>query len=339
MTKKSKKVFNVILLILSVWLVTFLLANYQSIKELARFAVSYYDYEYLSKDTIPHNSDYKIVYDLTSNHKGTILLKSPSGKGFDSNYISIPRNYWRMRYILRFLDSCNISCTTLPISEASQGRLLFPDYNIFIKPGKSNRFKLITAHYDILERNDYQGALDNSASVAILLNLMRKNLDKLRDNNVAILLTTGEERGLLGAKHFINHQKFEIREVICLDGVGRGELGAMNNSMGSFGFRFKNWLFQDKIFTGSAFKKCPEFQHIDESVIDFKKYGIKSLTPFLSSTDARVFSNAGIPTVHLVSEEIVHFLKVLHTNNDGVNGLHFQSLTQCEKILSEYIKE
>jgi hypothetical protein len=339
MTKRSKKVFYVILQILSIWFFTFLLVNYQSIKELARFAVSYYDYEYLSKDTIPHDSDYQIVYDLTSYHHGTILLKSPNGRGNDSNYISIPMNHQRMRYILRFLDSCNIRYNTLPISNASQGRLLFPDYSIFIKPGKSNRFKLITAHYDILERDGYQGALDNSASVAILLNLMRKNLNNLRDKNVAILLSTGEEQGLLGAKHFINHQKFEIEEVICLDGVGRGGLGAMNNSMGSFGFKYKNWLFQDKIFTGSVFKKCPEFQDIDESVIDFKRYGIKALTPFLSSTDARVFSNAGIPTVHLISDEIVHFLKVLHTNNDRVNGLDFQSLTQCEKILSEYIRE
>jgi Zn-dependent M28 family amino/carboxypeptidase len=278
---------------------------------------------------------------LTSRPDDTILFKSRNrvGIGTDSMYIPIPKNYQRMRYIIKFLDSCKIRYNTLSIFDASQHQLLFPDYNIFIKPGKSNSFKLITAHYDILERDGYQGALDNSASVAILLNLLRKNLEKFRDKNIAILLSTGEEQGLLGAKHFINYQKFHIHEVICLDGIGRGGLGAMNNSMGSFGFKYKNWFFQDKIFTGSEFKKCPKFQKIDGSVIDFQKYGIRALTPFLSSTDARVFSDAGIPTVHLISDEIVHFLKVLHTNNDRVNGLDFKSLKQCEKILADYIRE
>lgn len=339
MTIKSKKLIKVALLILFVWLFAFLIVNYQSIRELARFAISHYNYEYVSKDPVPYNSDYKILYDLTKHQDETILVKSLTGRGIDSNYIPIPRNYQRMRYILRFLDSCNIRYNTHSISDASQGSLLFPDYNIFIKPGKSNRFKLITAHYDILERDGYQGALDNSGSVAVLLNLLKKNLNNLRDKNVAILLSTEEEQGLLGAKHFISHQKFEIEEVVCLDGVGRGGLGVMNNSMGSFGFKYKNWLFQDKIFTGSAFRNCPKYQKIDESVIDFKKYGIKALTPFLSSTDARVFSNAGIPTVHLISDEVVHFLKVLHTNNDRVDGLDFKSLRHCENILSDYIRK
>lgn len=342
MTKDFKRMRKFIFITLSVWLLSFLAVNYQSIQELARFAISFYNYKYLSNDTIPRNSDYEVLYGLNNvqNSKFWAKYRKTPESSFDSiDMSSTVINHRRMLYIMRYLDSCGIKYSWALVPTNSYA-VRFADYNILINPGKSNRFKLITAHYDILEQKGYQGALDNSGSVAILLNLIGKNLNVLRDKNVAVLFTTGEEKGLLGAKHFLkNNTDFKIEEVVCLDGIGRGRLGVMNISEGGFGFRYKNWLFKNKTFTGGEFKDCPKFKEIDKSVIDLEKYDIKVLSQYLSSTDARVFSEAGIPTVHFISDEIIHFLKVLHTNNDKVDGLHLKSLKQCEDILSAYIRE
>jgi Zn-dependent M28 family amino/carboxypeptidase len=200
---------------------------------------------------------------------------------------------------------------------------------------------LITAHYDNLKTPGYQGALDNSASVAMQLNTIQNCKEILGSKNVASLFTTLEEQGFMGAQEFLLYSKnhnFNIKKVLCLDGIGRGELSAMNNCMGSFGFKFRDYFFKEKLFTGTKFKDCPEYSKVDKSIIDLNKYNIKILHSFLSSTDGRVFLRDGIPTIHLTSSDITHFLKVMHTNRDRIDGLQYKFLKQCQEILCDIVR-
>jgi hypothetical protein len=344
MRKKMKKYIKILLSIAIIWLLIFLIINYRSIIEFTEFNIDNKNYKYLSDDLVPKNTDYKILYDLVNLNKDLTVIpisycsSEPNYNKVISPYEKI--NYYRMLFIMKCLDSLKIKYDTIWVPDKVSR---FPVYtcNIFIKNGISNNFTLITAHYDNLKNSDYQGALDNSASVTIILNVIQKSKDILKDKNVAFLFSTMEEQGLIGAQNFLEyskHHNFTIKKVICLDGVGRGKLSIMNNCMGSFGFKYRNLFFKEKIFTGSEFRDCPKYSKIDNSVIDFKKYNIKVLNSFLSSTDGRVFIKAGIPTVHLTSSEIIHFLKVMHRSQDKIDGLNYKSLKHCEEILYDYVK-
>ncbi|MCJ7446303.1 MAG: M28 family metallopeptidase [Bacteroidales bacterium] len=344
MKKRIKHFLQVLLSVILVWLVIFLTINIQSIKDLARFLIGNKNYAYLSNDLVPTDSEYKNLYDFVNlNRDLSVIPESYRSNEPSYNKILSPVdkiNYNRMVFIMKCLDSLNIKYDTIWVPDRAS-RLPAYTCNIFIKENESNIFTIITAHYDNLNKPDYQGALDNSSSVAILLNTIQNCKDLLEVKNVAFLFTTMEEQGMFGAEHFLNYTKdhnFKINKVICLDGIGRGDLSAMNNCMGSFGFKFRNWCFKEKLFTGSSFKDCPDYSKVDKSLINLNKYNIKILHSFLSSTDGRVFIRAGIPTIHLTSNDIPHFLKVMHTNQDRIDGLHYRSLKQCEEIISDIVK-
>lgn len=328
--KTFKKILRILLYITLLWLLIFVIVNFKPIIELSRFLIEYRNYKYLSNDSIPKKSEYGYLYDFVK-----LGIKPDS---VPSEFVTGINNYHRMDFILKKLDSMRVDYDTIYVPNR-KGRPIHT-CNIFVKECRSDTFTLITAHYDNLIRHNYEGALDNSASVAILLNVIKNTKRVLPEKNIAFLFTTWEEQGLIGAKAFFDYAKekrLKINKVICLDGVGRGDICVMNNSMGSFGFKFRNWYFKEMIFTGSEFKNCPQYSTIDKSVVDLKKYNIKVLTPFLSSTDSRIFVKSGIPTIDLTSGEIIHFLKVMHFQSDKVECLHYKTLQKGERILTEFI--
>lgn len=338
-----KKIRKLLLYFLLTWILALILVNYFSIIELTKFLIENNNYEDKSNNPIPKDSDYGFLYGFVNlglspeNIPSDFILTEP--KQYNTLQHWNRTNYYRMKFILKYLDSINISYETIqiPVKHNKQVKTS----NIFIKNNNTDSIILITAHYDNLTKKNYQGALDNSASVAILLNTIKKNKNLLKTKKIAFLFTTGEESGLIGAKHFAKYaqqKKINIEKVICLDGVGRGEVSVMNNSFGRFGFKFRNWWFKEKIFTGSKFLDCPNYSSINNSVVDLNKYKIRQLKPFISSTDSRVFVKKGIPTIHLTSGEISHFLKVLHTNSDKVEFLHYNTIMKCENILNDFIK-
>ena len=344
MKNKVKGYLKIFFSILLIWIVLLLLINFRSIIDLGQFLIGNLNYVYKSDDPIAENSDYKILYELVNlnqDHTKIPPLYFSSEPNYNKKLPSSGKiNYFRMLFILKCLDSLEVKYDTIWVQDKYSRA---PEYScdIFIKPNKNNDFTLITAHYDNLKIPDYQGALDNSAAVAILLNTLRNCKEILHEKNVAFLFTTLEEQGFMGAQEFLAYSKehnFKINKVICLDGLGRGTLSAMNNCLGSFGFKFRDYFFREKLFTGYSFKDCPRYLNVDNSIIDLKKYKINVLHSFLSSTDSRVFIKDGIPTIHLTSNDIPHFLKVMHTSRDRINGLQYKSLKNCQDILCDIIK-
>jgi Zn-dependent M28 family amino/carboxypeptidase len=69
-----------------------------------------------------------------------------------------------------------------------------------------DRYIVVTAHYDHVGVNDgqiYNGADDNASGVATLLELARRLKAEAPEHSVIFVAFDGEERGLLGAKHFV----------------------------------------------------------------------------------------------------------------------------------------
>lgn len=69
-----------------------------------------------------------------------------------------------------------------------------------------DRYIVVTAHYDHVGMNDgqiFNGADDNASGVATMLALAADLKRDAPDHSVLIVALDGEERGLLGARHFV----------------------------------------------------------------------------------------------------------------------------------------
>ena len=69
-----------------------------------------------------------------------------------------------------------------------------------------DRYIVVTAHYDHVGVNDgqvFNGADDNASGVATMLELAKRLKANPPEHSVLIVALDGEERGLLGAKHFV----------------------------------------------------------------------------------------------------------------------------------------
>jgi hypothetical protein len=70
----------------------------------------------------------------------------------------------------------------------------------------TDRYIVVTAHYDHVGTNDgqiFNGADDNASGVATMLALAADLKRQAPEHSVFIVALDGEERGLLGAKHFV----------------------------------------------------------------------------------------------------------------------------------------
>jgi len=70
----------------------------------------------------------------------------------------------------------------------------------------SDKYIVVTAHYDHVGTNDgqvFNGADDNASGVATMLALAAELKRQAPEHSVIIVALDGEERGVLGAKHFV----------------------------------------------------------------------------------------------------------------------------------------
>jgi hypothetical protein len=112
----------------------------------------------------------------------------------------------------------------------------YPTRNVIgYLPGRSAECIVFTAHYDMIgsfgEGNYFPGASDNGSGTAMVLDLARHfSSGRKPYYSVAFMLFSGEEAGLLGSTHYVNHPLFpleRIKLVINLDMVGTGQEGVI----------------------------------------------------------------------------------------------------------------
>lgn len=108
---------------------------------------------------------------------------------------------------------------------------------------KNADYIVFTAHYDHLGRIGKDvyipGAQDNASGTACVLDLAKYYAKKDLKYNLAFILFSGEEAGLLGSMHYVMNPYFElnkIKAVINLDMVGTGDDGITIVNGGAEGY-------------------------------------------------------------------------------------------------------
>lgn len=99
--------------------------------------------------------------------------------------------------------------------------------------GKTDTCLIYCAHYDhlgMMGSKIYPGANDNGSGVAMVLNLAKhyKKAKKKPHYTQVFLLFSGEEAGLLGSQHYVEHPLFPLektRMVMNFDMIGTGSQG------------------------------------------------------------------------------------------------------------------
>ncbi len=120
------------------------------------------------------------------------------------------------QYIVDRLEAMGIAASSMGRLQPweAQGRSpdgpkTFNGVNILgLIPGTrvSDKYIVVTAHYDHVGVRDghvYNGADDNASGVATMLELAKRLKDSPPEHSVLIVALDGEERGLLGAKEFV----------------------------------------------------------------------------------------------------------------------------------------
>ncbi|MCE2682943.1 MAG: M28 family peptidase [Cryomorphaceae bacterium] len=115
-------------------------------------------------------------------------------------------------------------------------------------PGTKGAKKTIvfTAHYDHLGRMGeltyFPGANDNASGTAMLLTLAKYFKEHPVNVNILFIAFAGEEAGLLGSEHFVNHPTFQLKKMnflVNLDIMGSGEEGITVVNATLFADQFK----------------------------------------------------------------------------------------------------
>jgi len=79
-----------------------------------------------------------------------------------------------------------------------------------------DRWIVVTAHYDHVGTQNgqiFNGADDNASGVATMLELARRLKQSPPEHSVLLVALDGEERGLLGAKHFVEQPPMPLRQI------------------------------------------------------------------------------------------------------------------------------
>ncbi|MED4531645.1 M20/M25/M40 family metallo-hydrolase [Metabacillus fastidiosus] len=174
-----------------------------------------------------------------------------------------------------------------------------------IKGKNSTKAIMLVAHYDSVPGSP--GAADDGAGVSAILETVRALKEtKPLQNDVIILLTDGEENGLLGAKAFVNEHPWVKDVGLVLNFEARGNEGPSlmfetsdNNS----------WIVKEFIEAAPT--------PVTHSFI----YSLYKLMP--NDTDLTIFKEAGLNGLNFAfGEGLSHY----HTTSDNLQELSKESL-------------
>lgn len=145
-------------------------------------------------------------------------------------------------------------------------------------PGKSDEYVIVGAHYDhvgigvaIDGDSCYNGADDNASGVSAVLQVARavKKMRRAPQRGIIFAFWDGEEKGLLGSRHFVENCAFlsHVSAYMNFDMIGRGPVDNPKHvtyfytaSHPAFG----DWLKEDMELRGFSF--VPDYRAWDKPV-------------------------------------------------------------------------
>lgn len=191
---------------------------------------------------------------------------------------------------------------------------------------------VVGAHYDHVGMGGYgslapgtiavhNGADDNASGTAALLaiasNVVRGAARKASHRTVVFIAFTGEERGLLGSRHYVRNPRFPLNSTVTmvnLDMVGR----LRDNELTVYG-------------VGSA----DQLDAIVETANERQRFDLFKVATGFGPSDHQSFYEAGIP--------VLFFFTGLHNDyhrpSDDFDKIDFGGLTRITDIVSEVTSE
>ncbi len=157
-----------------------------------------------------------------------VYPKTPIGR-VGRKYLPVPYIQLNREAMPPFIDKVEINVKNKYYDN-------YPTSNVIgYIPGQTDKYIVFTAHYDMCgsfgEGNYFPGASDNGSGTAMVLDLARHYATGEKPYySVAFMLFSGEERGLMGSKNYVNNPLFpldKIKLVINLDMVGTGQEGVI----------------------------------------------------------------------------------------------------------------
>jgi len=312
-----------ILMIMVVVLLIILIMNYAGIDDWSMFLFGriYYTHLHDHQQIECDDEEYGIICDLAD-----------------------ARNARRTEIIENELNDLRIDYTLLPIQGFDMS-----DVVVVFKPDADNRFTVLTAHFDkSIDDGNYKGAMDNTASIAMFLSLVKDISEGAEINrNVIVVFSGMEEQGFYGAEEFLKYASKEgikISEVISFDSIGRGEpyIGAIGKEAGliaSFPFAGKysfSWYKRDHFMI----IKDPIHIDPDERIVEeFGKTGIsfRVYNRMIAWGEDTFYHEKGYDAVRIYGDDLWYYFRHIDTYEDKVENMDKDSIEHTKELISAYL--
>ncbi len=191
---------------------------------------------------------------------------------------------------------------------------------------KAEHTIVVGAHYDHLgwgdegslhsgERMIHNGADDNASGIASLLFLAERLIKQQLDYNVLFIAFTGEEKGLLGSKYFMNNPTIEtdnINFMVNMDMVGRLD---STRRLAVYG-------------VGTSPSFIPELELIKHPVFQFKLD-----SSGIGPSDHTSFYVEDIPVLHFFTGQHAQY----HRPEDDVDLINFEGLNDVSLFIETLV--
>lgn len=234
------------------------------------------------------------------------FLASDSLEGRETNSRG---NEVAREYIISRLQKIGVSAYVQDYTQSfTFGKDTIPAKNVlgFIEGFSKKDFIVISAHYDHIgmKNNEeiYNGADDNASGVGALLSLAEYFRENQPQNNILFAFFDAEERGLQGAKYFMQSvvvDSSKIKMNVNLDMVSRGD---------------KNELYAVGTYYTPYLKQLLQVASKDKKIdLLFGRDIPKKKPNWVNSSDHAPFHQAGIPFVYFGVDDHADYHKTTDT--------------------------
>ncbi len=200
------------------------------------------------------------------------------------------------------------------------------DPNYVMRFGPPGPALLVMAHYDTVV--DSLGAADNAAAVGVAIELARSLVREPPSYPVMIVITAGEEIGLVGAEALATRHASEISFAIALDLVGGDGDLVVNGASTLIGTAELQWLADAADRAGMTLHVPPVHRVISR------------WWPQAERSDHGPFTRRGVPAVHLYNRgtEGEWIDLAYHSSRDVPARIHRESLDELGRLLRALVE-
>lgn len=247
-------------------------------------------------------------------------------------------NAERCEHILSRLRDAGLEPESYPVPDE-------PLPNILVRFDQGGPYTLFVAHYDLSrETPTYQGASDNTAAVSVLLAVARTLSQQPPRRSIAILFTSAEETGMLGAKAFtatLKQENWQVDGVVNSDMLGRGAVATRPSAPSGIYF----WLpgVGSLVYDGRKLQRGKPYPLPDDALISRLEAAagqrLVQYKRFTANSDSVVFQASGLPTVSLSSDDMYYLDRVWDRDTDRVDLLDERNLTAACQLFLSYAQQ